>query len=154
MAPQTTCTISRICIYTDMTRPHSPIFPVGYVAELITPQSRILGIVGRERLEPGELDLLHGLLRHQASDLWESLVAEFDLAAGMERGKSLEYLAARHSYAFSVEQPKPVTVPQSLIDAADQGKESLQREFRSFLLEQARTDLTQYESGIRAKFAA
>jgi hypothetical protein len=154
MARQTQCTMSRICIYTDMTRPNSPILLVGYVSELITPQFRILGLVGRERLEPHELEALHGLLRHQASELWEWLVSEFDLASNIERGKSLEYLAARHSFAFSFEQPNYVDVPQSIAVAAQQSKEALEREFRSFLLEQARTNLTQYESGIRAKFAA
>lgn len=154
MASQITCTLSRICIYSDMTRPDSPIFPIGYVAELITSSARVLGMVARERLEANELGALHGLLRHQASELWEWLIAEFDLAAGMERGKSVEYLAARNSYSFSVEQPKTVSLPQSLVEAAQQpDQEPLHKAFRSFLLEQARPDLTQYESGIRAKFA-
>jgi hypothetical protein len=154
MAPQMACAISRICIYPDMTKPGSPVFPIGYVAELVTPDARILGLVGRERLEPMELAALHGLLRHHASDLWEWLVSEFNLAAGMEPGKSLDYLAARHSYSFSVEKPKSVPLPQSVIDAAQKGKESLKNEFRAFLLEHARAGLNQYETGIRAQFAA
>jgi hypothetical protein len=150
-----TCAISRICIYSDMTRPSGSVFPIGYVAELTTPEGRVLGLVGRERLQPSELDALHGLLRHQASELWGWLESEFDLAATMEAGKALDYLAARHRYSFAVEEPKAVPVPQPVMDATRRDRDATKAAFQSFLLEQARRiGITQYESGIRAKFAA
>jgi hypothetical protein len=147
------CALSPIRIYTDLSRPSGHSILVGYVAELVTSEFRIMGLLGRERLDSDELAALHGLLRHQASELWEFLASEFERACSLEPKKGLEYLAARHSFAFSFEAPEMVEMPKTLIDAVQFGKDKLTQEFRSYLWEKARDDLIQHEGGIRTKFA-
>src|SRR5487761_597155 len=79
-----------------------------------------------------EFNTLHGLLRHQASTLWEFLASEFELACAVEPGKGLDYLAARHSFSLSFETPKEIRPSKSLIDAVQLGKDKLAQEFRTF----------------------
>jgi hypothetical protein len=155
MAREISCSLSPIRIYTDMSRPGSRVIPVGFVAELVTPEYHVMGLVGRANLDSDEMNALHGLLRHRASQLWDFLVAEFDLASGVEPGKGLEYLAARHSFALSFETPEQVTLPQSVTDAVRSGQDKLAEEFRSFLWDKAKTngDLIRHEGGIKTKIA-
>jgi hypothetical protein len=156
MSTAVDCALSPIQIYVDLSRPDGRVIQVGYVAELVTPEYRIMGLVGRENLTSGEINALHGLLHHRASRLWDFLASEFELASGVEPGKGLEYLAARHSFAFSFEHPHPVRLPKSVTDAAHSGnKEKLVEEFHSFLLDTARKNLVHHDhAGIRTKIAA
>src|SRR5947209_7698029 len=125
------CALSSIRIYLDLSRPEGQSIPIGYVAELVTPEHRIMGLVGRENLTSGEISGLHGLLRHRASQLWDFLASEFELAASVEKGKGLNYLAARHGFALSFEQPHSTRLPKSVTEAARSGsKEKLAEEFR------------------------
>jgi hypothetical protein len=148
------CALSSIRVYTDLSRPGGRSILVGYVAELTTPERRVMGLVGRQNLDPEEMSEIHGLLRHRVSALWDFLSSEFELACGVEPGRGLEYLASRHSFAFSFEAPEPVKIPKSLTDAIHADKEKLEREFRSFLSKQAEEDLIQHERGIKFKIAA
>jgi hypothetical protein len=126
MSNEIRCTLSPIHIYTDMSQPGGRAIPVGFVAELTTPEFRIMGLVGRETLDSDEFNALDGLLRRQASALWEFLASEFELACAIEPGKGLDYLAARHSFSLSFEPPKEIKPPKLLIDATrgDSGKRS------------------------------
>jgi hypothetical protein len=138
----------------DLSRPGGRSILVGYVAELTTPERRIMGLVGRQTLDTEEMGDIHGLLRARVSALWDFLSSEFDLACGVEPGKGLEYLASRHSFALSFEAPKTVNIPKSLTDAVHADEEKIEHEFRSFLWKHAEEDLIQHESGIKFKIAA
>jgi hypothetical protein len=151
MARVVRCALAPIRIYTDMSRPGGREILVGYVAELTTPEHRVMGLVGRQTLDVKEMTDLHGLLRSRAAALWDFLSSEFELACGVKPGEGLEYLASRHSFALSFEAPETVAIPKSLADAAHADGERLEREFRSFLWKQAEGDLIQHESGIQVK---
>jgi hypothetical protein len=61
------CALSSIRVYTDLSRPGGRSILVGYVAELTTPERRVMGLVGRQNLDQEEMSEIHGLLRHRVS---------------------------------------------------------------------------------------
>lgn len=65
--------ISRISFFTDMTRADAPVIPLGFILEAAWPnQARWLGLIGRTRLTPLELDRIN-------LTTWPDLRAPFGL---------------------------------------------------------------------------
>ena len=65
--------ISRISFFTDMTRADAPVIPLGYMVEAAWPeQARWLGMIGRTRLTPFELE-------HVSLATWPDLRAPFGM---------------------------------------------------------------------------
>jgi hypothetical protein len=62
MTREVTCALSPIRIYIDLSRPGGRSILVGYVAELTTPERRVMGLVGRQTLDAKEMGGIHGLL--------------------------------------------------------------------------------------------
>jgi hypothetical protein len=73
--------ISRISFFTDMTRADAPVIPLGFMLEAAWPEkARWLGLVGRTRLTPLELDRIN-------ATTWPELQAPFGkLAELFEQG--------------------------------------------------------------------
>ncbi len=69
--------LSRISFFTDMTRADAPVIPLGYMLEAAWPdRARWLGLVGRTRLTPLELDRIN-------LTTWPDLHAPFRLLADL-----------------------------------------------------------------------
>jgi hypothetical protein len=69
--------ISRISFYTDMTRADAPVLPLGYMLEAAWPdKARWLGLIGRTRLTPLELDRVN-------ETTWPELRAPFGMLADL-----------------------------------------------------------------------
>jgi hypothetical protein len=104
--------ISRISFFTDMTRADAPVIPLGFILEAAWPdQARWLGLIGRTRLTPLELDKINLIT-------WPDLRAPFALLDNLfEKGWQSAWGEAGHSIqkdwsrsAFSVDtDDHPIT---------------------------------------------
>jgi hypothetical protein len=113
--------ISRISFFTDMTRADAPVIPIGFMLEAAWPeQARWLGLIGRTRLTPLELDRVN-------STTWPELHAPFDMldklfdhgwaAEWGDAGSSMQKQWSRSSFSIETSEHPLTTLSAETAEA-------------------------------------
>jgi hypothetical protein len=137
-------TLSTVHFYCDLSRRNGRVIPLGVMAEILLPQMRGLGLIGRTELHTTELAAVGDIGRRLVERPFAFLSQEFDDAwENAVPGEALLWLSGKHRQSLHFAIPRNIALPLTLnIGESTPTARNAVRNFLGQLLEEEMVRLT------------